>query len=195
MGGLYGSMSDVEIETNVELLVADGYKRRNRLVARIAARYVGKKVPLALCESIERLTQKRSLSFLPMKVERPQRGETSTTGLFETHWKSVPLDLAVFEGRWEVSLREVKEYRSGYYSYSRIYITSILEVRDRVTGATGITRAEITPDDNGPNLFYRHLGDRVLVIRIVGADQIKVLTRFGRGATEIHTVDLHPPRS
>lgn len=195
MGGLYGSMSDGRIETATETIPVDGYSRRSRLIAKIATRYVGKKVPVVLQEFIIGLMQNnKSHTFLPMRVARPPQGEASTTGLFEMHWKSVPLDLAVFEDRWEVSLREEKEYRSGYYSYSRIYITSVLEVRDRETGRSGVVRAKITPDDDGPNQFYLHLGDKVLVIRMVG-DKVVVKTRFGRGDEKIHAVSLRPPGS
>ncbi len=168
------------------------------LFTRIAAKFVGTNAPTPLAEALKRLGARDEFGnepevFLPMIAMRPSLGEASITGLFETHWKSVPLDLVVFEDRWEVSLREDREYRSGYYSYSRIFIASILEVRDRETGQTAVMREVITPKDDGPNRFQNHLGDKVSAIRVIG-DRVDVKTRFGV-ETKIHYMKLCSPNS
>lgn len=203
-GSMYGGPAKVTVVTSEGIIKFPRPQGVEHPVEKVAKRYLGKDACPILQRSLERIGKEsvgesfseifpKRKPFLPMRVARPAKGETSTSGLFEMHWKNVPFDLAVFDDRWEISLREEKEYRSGHHSYSRIYITSVLEVRDRETGRSGIVRVKITPDDDGPNRFAWHLGNKVLAMRVVG-DEIVVRTRFGC-TTGVHIVNLCSPDS
>lgn len=162
------------------------------LVAKFAKRHIGKEVPGYLQEALIRLLGNPG-PFLPKKVVRPVRGEVSTSSLFDDHSKQVPLDMVILEDRWEVSLRDERYYRLGYYSYSRVYITSVLRVRDLETGAFAELREQITPEGDGPNQFEKHLGEKVLAIRVESSG-IKVLVKTSSGrSVKVHKVYLRKP--
>jgi hypothetical protein len=177
--GPFGAFSWYELKTSRGEVRLWPSRRHDDLIAKIATRYVGKEAPSVLMGSIKRLLQNDPGPFLPMECVRPAKEETYSYCLFDAHYKWVPLDLVIFKNRWEISLQEEKDYRSGYYSYSRVFITSVLRVKDRETGTTAELREEITPRGDGPNQFERHLGNEVSAMRVVAGNQILVKTKFG----------------